>query len=395
MANSPENQNSFSLTIGSEEISLNIKTFEISLSESIYTLCPQATFTMNDFSGIMMESRLKILGQDVAFTMSDTSATTMLPMTCVLYETNKCNSSDGLSGIMTMKFKHTAKFSPREAKGWANKSPAEVFRELMQKMNQRLNSRSRNSLRNPLIRIAPSTKCIPYPLLFNPAYDNEEFIDKILLPIASSGDVSATPFCAFIDVTNKAHFDDISTMYEKSPIRNLVFGNDPNRSIDTLVVLTLQSFSQDYNHISGILDERLVYLNENNEISSSDVFLSNVFNPIAVMRNTSTVSLCAPKDYSDIINRDEEIAKLNYERRKGVLIDKLVISTFMDLNLCAGRTVNLDTYLNINSSEKAPSYSGKFLIEASEHLWDPNNMLGYTHLVLGRPDLEVKGKETG
>lgn len=395
MPNSPENQYSFNLTIGSDQIPINLRTFEISLSDSIYSLCPEVTFTMHDISGLMLESRLNILGQNILLTLNDGLIETSLPLTCTLYEMPSCDSAKGLSGTLAMKFKHTAKFSLKEAKGYANKSPADVFKELFSNMDQQFNSFNKDAVKKVLVSVQSTSKCTTYPLILNPTYDNEEFTDNILLKLATNGNPSGTPFFGYIDVLNNAHFESLEDIYNKAPYKTLVFGQSLGDRVDSALIFTLQSFSQDYNKVLDLVDGDITFFNENYEIESQDTSLSNTFNSIALMKSSSRRSLLSPNDYSNAIDINKELGNINNERRKGLLIDKLVVSTIMDLSLCAGKTVEVETYLNTGSDEKANSYSGKFIIEASEHHWDPTSLLGYTHLVLGRISMTVKGKDMG
>lgn len=393
MAYSAEEAYSLSITVGSDQIGLNLKAFDIYISDSIYRLCPQVTFITDDISGIAFESRLGILGQEIAFTINDTHSTVTYPLTCIVYETPETKSANGLSGVLKLQFSHTAKFSLKQPKCYDNKTPADAFKDLISNMNQTFNAFANNKMNSPTVNVDKTTACVSYPLIYNPGYDNEEFLNKILLPLAANGEPNTTPYFAYINAENKAYFESLKDISEKSPIKTLVFGKSIDNIDNAAVIFTLQSFSQEYNKVSNFVDESFTFFNREQEIESQDTSLKKVFNPLAMMRKSSSMTLLSPEKYDHVIDANEEYAKNNYEKRKGILFDKLYVLTIMDLELSAGKTVNVETYMNINADEKAESYSGKFIIESAEHIWNSSQLTGYTRLVLGRASMEVKGKE--
>ena len=268
MADSPESRYSFNLTVGSEQTPLNLRAFTIFVSDSIHSLCPQVGMFTNDISGLTLESRLNIIGQNIMLSMYDGMHEASWPLTCTSYEMPKSDTMNGLAGALQLMFKHTAKFSSKEPKGWTDSSPADVFKDVISKANQDFNSFTKNTQKAPLVEISGTSECVSYPLILNPGYDAEKFIDEILLPLSTDGSPSGTPFCAYIDAENKAHFESLKNIIDKASSRSLVFGKQPDAETGSIALVTLQNFSQDYNKIVDFVDESFVFFNEKREITS-------------------------------------------------------------------------------------------------------------------------------
>ena len=81
MGNSLENTYKFTITVGSQQIGLNLKSVNLSVSDSIYELAPRVILTAADSSGISFESRLNILGQEIAFTVNTGEVEVSYPLT--------------------------------------------------------------------------------------------------------------------------------------------------------------------------------------------------------------------------------------------------------------------------------------------------------------------------
>ena len=393
MAYSLEQSTSFSITTGSQEIRLNLKSFNISVSDSIYSLAPRLVMTTEDVSGIGLESRLNVLGQNIAFKMISGGQEINFPMTCAVYETPKADSMNGLSGTFRIEFRHTAEFSGKESSGYENRSPSEVFEAAMAQMNNEFNSLTGNSMRLPVLNTVKTSRCTSYPLILNPNYTLKDLVDKILLPLANDGSAATSPYYGYISIENVAMFESLKDMMDKAPSCTIVFGHPLDDRENATVALSLNNFSQDYSRVYGFIDQSLSYLDENHEVRSQDISLSNVVTPLALMKNSSRTNLVHPSDFYDTTDPVKEAGINMFKNRKGLLFEKLVVLVFMDLSLCAGKTVDLDVYLNTADSEKSENYSGRYVIESSEHLWDAGSMTGYTRLILGRMSMQIKGRE--
>lgn len=396
MGYEPNKVFSFTIVVDSSVIPLNLTGFNISIQDSIYKLCPELVLSSNDISGIGHESRLNILGQEITFSIDNSDSDIIsFPMVNVLYETNKNETSNGLSGIFNFRFIHAAKFSDKRPTAYENLSPSNIFSTLLGIINKNAGRFSGSKMKQPIVTIETTEQAVSYPLIYNPGYDNEKFLNEILLPLSAKGGTNTTPYYAYINNENKAYFESLDTMLAKSPIKTLVFGDDLGNRENAAVLFTLNSFSQDYTKIESFIDTSFTWLNEMQEIKEQDISLLKTIKPIAIIKKDTSVTLESPESYDTIINADEEYGKVNFNKRKGLLIDKLCVLTIMDLSLSAGNTVNVETYLNTPdvNKEKSDNYSGKFLIEASEHFWDASKLMGFTRLILGRTSMNIRGRD--
>jgi len=376
MGYSPEEIFSCSVTVQGQTIPIASSSFNLSFSDSIYELCPQIVLSGNDVSGIASESRLGIIGQEVLFSIDAAGTNMKLPMVCRMYETPQSNSANGISGTIKLVFQHSAKYTDRKNAAWQGKSPAYVFSNTIQRTDAKKMS-----------------SCNTLSMIYNPGYDFEEFTDKILLKTASNGSPQSSPYYAFVDIRNSACFLSLKDMLQSSPVKKIIFGQPLDTESDSVVALKMNSFSQDYAKISPFVDETITFFNQKNEIETQDVSLNKMFNPLALMKNTSSINPRTPENSLHPVSPVVEYAKLNMERRKGLTFDKFTVLTFLDPSLHAGQMVEVDAYLDVPGSEKAESFSGRFLIEASEHTWSASELMGYTKLIIGRPTMQVRGKE--
>ena len=393
MGNSLENTYKFTITVGSQQIGLNLKSVNLSVSDSIYELAPRVILTAADSSGISFESRLNILGQEIAFTVNTGEMEVSYPLTCTLYETPEVNSSNGLSGTLKIEFRHAAKFSGKEATGYSSQSPADIFKTLVSQMNNDFNSFSNGSVKAPVVNIDKTSRCSTYPLILNPGYETDRFLNEVLLPLANDGSTATSPFYAYINIENCANFESLKDMLQKSPCRKIVFGQALSADTGDVMALTLYNFSQDYGKVSSFIDQSFTYLDKKHEIHSEDISLNKIVTPLALMKNSTRTNLVYPENTYETIDETKESGVEMFGHRKGLLLDKLVVTTFLDPMMCAGKTVDLNIYLNIPGIEKSNNYSGKYLIESSEHIWNARSLMGYTRLVLGRMSMQIKGKE--
>lgn len=393
MAYSPEETFRFTITLGSQEIGLNLKSFDISVRDSIYSFAPEVTFTTNDISGTGFESRLNILGQDMAFTVGTGTAEVSYPLTCTCYETPETDTSNGLSGTLKMVFRHAAAFVGKQSEGWERQSPADVFKYLISQMRNDFVSFTHGQLQSAIVEVNHTSRCSAYPLILNPKLNAEDFIDKILLPLANDGSVSTSPYYAYINIENRANFESLKDMMDRAPVKKILFGKTPGDETNAITAIKVIPYSQDYSRISEFIDKTFTYLDQKHEVRSEDISLDKVVIPLALMKSSSTETLVSPSDLRGTIDPVKEAGMIINKERKGLLFDKLIVLVFMDVTLCAGRTVDVEAYLNIPGETKSQNYSGKFIIESSEHLWDASSLMGYTRLILGRMSMQVKGRE--
>jgi hypothetical protein len=78
-----------------------------------------------------------------------------------------------------------------------------------------------------------------------------------------------------------------------------------------------------------------------------------------------------------------------------MLIDRIAVTTLLDVSSCAGKMVELET--DYEQENMSSSYSGKYLIESSTHIWDSKTVKGYTQMILSRQKAEfpINSKITG
>ena len=359
----------------------------VQLSDSIYDLCPTMTITVPDSSGLLIGARAGGYGVRYDFELASyDSVTISLPMRADHFElASLSEGTSALSGTVRLGLKHSFAFQPSEMRAFKNSSPDSILRTLMMEFGSE-NLTSYNDL--------DSASVLDMETIYNPNLTPIRFIEEILLPLSSATtSMINNPFYAFMDIQNRFRFKNLKSILEQPITRTLVFSTQLSMAksemfgAEAVKAVSIIPFSQKYSRIFDVIDTETDRI-ENGKWSSVDTSFKKITSGYQMGFYDRKKSLSQYMSETHFQTSDEMMrlqAGINLKNRKAYMIDKIMVSTLLDLDLCAGRKVKIQSYYG-NSSEPMTSYSGEYVIESSIHKWDSNVNSGITELVLGTPD---------
>ena len=365
---------------GSEEVLISSTSFSISVKDSIYSLSPEITLTIDDIYGFYTGYRLGGYGNEWSFRLIIRGETYNYEYRSERYDISSFeNSGMGLSGTLTIHMYHKIMYLPSEVKAYQGKSPDKIVSDLA------------NILQIKKVKNDASSM-LDMTYIYNPGYTPYEFIDKILLPLSSSTtDFIPNPFYAFIDAQNTLNYISLKTLWNASPVTKvLYYGNKINvDSEKETKVLYFAPFSHNYTHLDPAIDSSMCRIeNQNGEFISVETGMNKLLakqNLMFYKREKSVKLNMASDHFRDSNGAMKDQAGLNYALRKSYLTDKAICSLPLDLAYCAGKKVKVTCEFNISGNEEVETYSQYYIIESSVHEWDSSTFTGTTKLVLGNP----------
>ena len=377
----------FSLSVnGKERVDLPRTGIEISISDSLYQLSPRMVVTSPDPLGFLIGARAGGYGVTYDFEMTVNGKVVKYPFRADHFEVSDLKGgTSALSGTYRITLTHGFMYLPSEVRAYKNQSPSDVLRSILSEYG------TNNFKSTSKIESSPS---LDMETIYNPNMTPCKFIEEILLPLSSATTKGINnPFYVFIDAQNRFKFVTLKSMMEQRDIKTLLISNHQSlvhqeefNNGDYIRATVAVPFSQEYSHIYDVIDAETCRI-ENGEFTSIDSSFKNiagVYQCGFYDRKKSSTQYMSD-DYfqtSDAMLRLQ--AGINYRNRKSYLIDKLLVQTILDLDLCAGTRVKLQSYFG-NSSEPMTSYTGEYIVESSVHSWNSNFNSGTTQLVLGTP----------
>lgn len=378
----------FKLSVNNgEAIDLPSTGIDVSISDSIYRVSPEMVVTVPDPSGILIGIRAGGYGIHYDFSFESYGKSFSYPMRVDHSEISSLEGgSSAMSGTVKLSLLHSFAFQPSSVRVFKNLAPGKILQNLITEFGQ-----------NKFSDVSgfDSSSVLDMEAIYCPSLTPIDFIDKILLPLSSStSDEINNPFYAFIDARNRFRYVTLKSMLQGKPSKTLMISNQMSLegkedfdSGDYFRAIVALPFTQEYSHIYNMIDTETVRL-ENGEYTSIDSSFKNISSNYVYGFYDREKSM-TPYMSEDYFQTSDEMLRLqagiNLKNRKGYLIDKLVVTTLLDLDLTAGTQVKLQSYYG-NSNDSMTSYTGEYIIEASEHSWSSKINSGVTKIVLGTPD---------
>lgn len=378
----------FKLSVnGGEAIDLPGTGITVSISDSIYQVSPEMIITSPDPIGVLIGIRAGGYGNTYDFSFESYSKTFSYPMRVDHSEICSLEGgSSALSGTLKLSLLHAFAFQPSSVRVFNNLAPGKIIQNLITEFGQDKFSD---------VPGFDSSSVLDMETIYCPYLTPIDFIEKILLPLSSStSDRINNPFYAFIDAQNKFKYLTLKSMLQREPSKVLLISNQQSligkedfESGNYIRAIVALPFTQEYSHIYNLIDTETDRLESGEFISIDSSFKNISSNYIyGFYDRTKSITPYMSEDYFQ--NSDEMLrlqAGINLKNRRGYLIDKVVVITLLDLDLTAGTRVKLQSYYG-NSDQSITSYTGEYIVEASEHHWSSTVNSGTTRLVLGTPD---------
>lgn len=364
----------------------------VSIADSIYNLSPVVKVSLTDSYGLYLGSRIGNYGTPWKLKLTAYGIPIEYPLKAESFEiTSSSETGKGLGGSYSATLLHEFMFQSSEVKAYKNKSASSLISSLFSDFTFNGSEYDYSSSSN-----------LDMDFIYNPGYTPVEFIDKILLPLSSpTTDNINNPYYIFIDAQNRLKYISLNTMLQRGAVNTLEISNLESFSSDdgkkkyspknNSLVAVSAPFSQMYSRIFNMIDTVTCRV-ENGEYSTVDSSLKKIAGSKMPFydRKKSLVRYMSDKDFQTTDEMMRLQAGINYRNRASYMLDKIVVTTLLNLDLCAGTMVNLNSYFSNLGETTAKAYTGKYLIESSVHKWDSGYNTGVSQLVLATPTPSVE-----
>jgi hypothetical protein len=237
---------------------------------------------------------------------------------------------------------------------------------------------------------------------YQPLINDVEFIDKKLLPISFSNNANGTSFYSFVTSDNVFHYRSGQSMMNGSIAGDYTYRRSSFEESSTTdnnnLILSIKRWKEDidffrkksFYSVFRLDRESGDLLEEKNNIythgSSSDV------ERVPVIMEDSTTQSYIDLNYKQTLGGISEIGRQenqegyrNFLNRTTAFVDRFICIVFFNPSLHAGKPIKLNIYTVLNNEETLSStYSGKYLIEELEHVWNGSDRRGFTIIKVGR-----------
>jgi len=365
------------IVIGDSLVEIGTSEFSFSMSDSIFQMFPSFNLQINDVAGVLLETLAFTPGEKVNATFGRVGEEIQNRYISRHFETSEVFTPGTLNGLLNINNTHEfVYFQNRESYAYEG-TPSDVVRELTSDYNFS-DTRIDNSENQHI--------------WYRPFYTQAEMIEKVLLENVYSNDSNDTPFFSFIDNDNVFHFESFFSLIERSSETELLLIpgdyaiNERNRVID------FKPLSEDYNSLQKTLIyqyfERGV---DSFELTESEKNIKEVYpgdylvsQEELILTGTEYFSRSNIKEYEDNV-----LGQKLFNLRSGLLTNKILVTIPLNTNLVAGKTVDLVASKAFLENENSLSYSGKFLVERSQHSWSGESQNGFSQLLLSRKNKTV------
>lgn len=382
----------FKMKVGKsgEASSITRTSIEVTISDSIYHLSPEITIVAPDPVGTLAGVRAGAAGTPWTFELDTGRRSVEYPFMTDHGEIQSFkDGSASMSGQYRIVLRHSFIYQPSVVKAYPSKSPSVVVQQIVNEFG------SRNF--SSVDFVAASSLDMDY--IYNPSLTPAEFIERILLPLSSATtDAINNPYYVFIDARNRFRYVPLLSLMNKKPDYTILVSNQAQLDPDDYPsdsytrAIGAVPFTQEYSKIFNVIDTETCRLEDGSFEKVDTSYRKLVDNQSLPFyeREKSVVQYMSEDHFQDSKEMLRFQAGKNFENRRAYLYDKLLVSTLLNLDFCAGQTVNLEVYEGL-SDFQVESYSGTYLIESSSHHWTAEMNSGTTQLVLASPNPSIKG----
>lgn len=372
------------LTLDGKILGINPSTYSFSISDSIYNVLPELKLGFKDFGGYMNEFLTFIEGSIAGITLG--------------YNKNQLTSNYMITGNSIQSFEGGDIFNPvttiNGIHEWYN------YQEIISKA---YNDRISNIIR---------TLANKYPLFkkkiindtgnagkwYQPLINDLQFIETILLPNSFSYNSKNTPFYCFVDTNNEFNFRNWNAMYQNIPDITLKFQTSNINKLSKETIMTF-SYVSDTAASREALSRKVFYFNSlTGEIVEKNDKIQDYPNtgkkiPIKYKNQDYDFSyaMFGYVDNTDTFEKERQLGRQIYSMRNSIPMQKIFVTTRLNPDLRAGKVVNFKVEMKDTQDQIFESnyFSGKYLIESSNHSWNPVSQECNTQLQLSKRDVTV------
>lgn len=232
---------------------------------------------------------------------------------------------------------------------------------------------------------------------YQPLVNDAEFMNDYLLPFAFSNNSDNSPFFLFIDSNNDFHFRNYKSLFEQNPVNTLLYANDNQETASKIGIQNLRRIRMGstltkktrHREIYNFSDPETAPTFQEDFVYSYPSSSKNI--PIIATDGPVTDYLEYHYDLETTGQKENQKGFLIQSNRNRFFLEQFTVTLPLNPSLRAGKTVELEVFTSLDAqrTDYSQAYSGKYLIEESNHIWEGSDSVGYTSLVLVRRELNV------
>lgn len=226
---------------------------------------------------------------------------------------------------------------------------------------------------------------------YQPMITDAKFIQEALLPSAYSPK-SNTPFYAYITSDDIFHLKSFNSMITTNPTETIEYRTQNPKTKNPNQTIHIRKMHQSSDEHRNLLKRNLFKISRVDGSLIEDTDGIGSYPP----QGAKTIPIMnfgdMPTGYMNLgfddteagKSENKEGAKIN-STKKSAIIDRFLILQPLNPKLKSGNLVQLNIYSSENDGDALSThYSGKYVIENSEHIWNSKELRGYTKILVGR-----------
>lgn len=361
--------------------------FSFMMRDSIYRIFPSITFELQDMSGLLQEFMATIEGQRVQISYGNQDRVLVCPYVITKDSLLQIENPGIFSGRVDIEGLH-AWYDDQEVLSIAYEDRISVIvRDLASEFP---------------FSVSPSIDEIHIndtgneSIWYRPFLDQADFIKNILLPNAYSNNANRSPFYCFITNGNVFNFRNMRDMFDSTPVQNLVYRIEQGENFALTAVNDIKRWRVG-SDITHPMRRRIVSYHDytgTGSVTYEDEVLTDYRPPDNSRQKVPILDTNTFRtSYHDFGYEQREVGKqqnkqgqLHNSMRDTMILERLLITLPFNPFMSAGSTVNIDIYRIGEDGEKVLSkyFSGRYLIEECNQIWNGNQQKGFTKAILGR-----------
>lgn len=380
-----DNYYSLDILIDDKILEFNEKTISFSIKDSIYSVFPNSLFTIKDLTSLIQESYLLVEGTKLSISYGIKDNTINSCEYVITSETlEQIERIGNLVGDIDLNLKHYWYYMQKPISAAYKGKISSFIPSLISEynfINQDIDPTGNDSIH------------------YQPLISKSDFIEQRLTPISFSVDAVGSSFYSFITTDNSFNFKSGQNMISSSETFDYRYRKESFDSIANIepysTILSIKKWKEDIKYYKIAIIDSIFRINRNTgflETENKNMFdrgahTTKDYLPFQWSQNLTDIQGYSDFDYieKDQGLIDNQNGYYNYSHRKDFLMDRFMCLLPFNPKLHSGKNINLSIY-SISQEETALSntYSGKYLIEECEHIWNGTERRGYTKIIIAR-----------
>lgn len=376
-----------SIKINGAEFQAEPSNFSFSIKDSIHSLYPKFILDYNDIGGVWQEYLLNLENMiyDITFGIQND----FLSSKFVVIEDDlmQLTNPQLLAGYNNITGLHEY-YDYQEIKGTCYKN---TITNIINQLISNYNFKSKN---------VEVTTCNNY--WTQPLMTDAEFMTDILLPNTYNKAIKS-PYFLYIDNTNTFNLKSYSTMIKSLPVETYNYNLENIQKPDaTTTIIDMKRIKMGSTVHKQFRKRNCLKINQTtgNLIKEDDYIYSYPSEPgkyLPIIKNREIQAGTGYEYLSYEYNVDElglqeaQLGRQINSTKKALSTEKFLITVIFNPKLVSGKMIeiNVPSPEKKTNSEKSITYSGKFLIEECEHVWDSNEKIAVSKLVATKKYIDV------